>query len=112
MKTKDNHEVEAGDTVWVWSEQEGESFQHTIKTAFDLKIEYTEECPRTGYIGARFNLVYKNKPARIKAIVHRLEEQMQCNCNLDSWQPEQFTGHSWVCRIHKAAIERNKKWTA
>ena len=34
-----------------------------------------------------------------------LEKEMQCNCDLDNWQPEPSTGHSWVCRIHKAAIE-------
>lgn len=28
---------------------------------------------------------------------------MQCNCDLDNWEPERTTGHSWVCRIHKAA---------
>lgn len=29
---------------------------------------------------------------------------VRCNCDLDSWEPERSTGHSWVCRIHKAAI--------
>lgn len=29
---------------------------------------------------------------------------MGCNCDLDNWEPEQTTGHSWVCRIHRAAI--------
>ena len=27
-----------------------------------------------------------------------------CNCDLDNWEPEASTGHSWVCRIHKAAM--------
>ncbi len=31
---------------------------------------------------------------------------MRCNCDFDNWQPEQNTGHSRVCRIHKAAIEQ------
>lgn len=31
---------------------------------------------------------------------------MQCNCDLDNWQPEKTTGHTWVCRIHKAAIAK------
>lgn len=31
---------------------------------------------------------------------------MQCNCDLDNWEPERSTGHSWVCRIHKAAIAK------
>ena len=39
----------------------------------------------------------------IKEIVLTLEKEMACNCDLDNWQPEGDTGHSWVCRIHKAA---------
>lgn len=31
---------------------------------------------------------------------------MRCNCDLDAWEPEKSTGHSWVCRIHKAAIAK------
>ena len=30
---------------------------------------------------------------------------MGCNCDLDNWEPQQSTGHSWVCRIHKKAVE-------
>lgn len=26
-----------------------------------------------------------------------------CNCDLDKWEPEQTTGHSRVCRIHRTA---------
>ena len=105
MKTKDNHEVKAGDQVWVWSNVNGEYefFQHTIKTVFEQKIEYTEECPTTGYGGAKRDIVYKDKPTKLKARVHQLEKKMQCNCDLDNWQPERETGHSWVCRIHKKA---------
>ena len=29
------------------------------------------------------------------------ESQLQCNCDLDNWEPEKDTGHSWVCRIHR-----------
>lgn len=29
---------------------------------------------------------------------------MQCNCDLDKWQPDEFTGHTHVCRIHKRAM--------
>ena len=43
----------------------------------------------------------------LREIVKRLEPEMQCNCDLDSWEPEPSTGHSWVCRIHKLAIERH-----
>jgi len=42
---------------------------------------------------------------RLRLIVAQLKPHMQCNCDLDNWEPEQTTGHSWVCRIHRAAIE-------
>jgi len=31
---------------------------------------------------------------------------MRCNCDLDNWEPERSTGHSHVCRIHKAAVAK------
>lgn len=34
--------------------------------------------------------------------------QLQCNCDLDNWEPEPETGHSWVCRIHKALLAHRK----
>lgn len=34
---------------------------------------------------------------------------MRCNCDLDNWQPEATTGHSHVCRIHRAALEWKRK---
>ncbi len=45
---------------------------------------------------------------RLRPIVLRLEGAMQCNCDLDKWQPEPSTGHSFVCRIHNAAIQQAK----
>lgn len=38
-----------------------------------------------------------------RGIAKDLEKTMQCNCDLDNWQPEDSTGHSWVCNIHKLA---------
>ena len=32
--------------------------------------------------------------------------KLQCNCDLDNWEPEKETGHSHVCRIHKAAMRK------
>lgn len=43
------------------------------------------------------------------AIVEELKKTMRCNCDLDNWQPEPSTGHSWVCRIHNAAMERHRR---
>ncbi len=34
---------------------------------------------------------------------------MRCNCDLDTWEPERSTGHSWVCRIHKEAVAMAKE---
>jgi hypothetical protein len=34
---------------------------------------------------------------------------MVCNCDLDNWQPEPITGHSHVCRIHKAAMQEYRR---
>ena len=39
----------------------------------------------------------------LREIAQELRGEMQCNCDLDSWQPEADTGHSCVCRIHKRA---------
>jgi hypothetical protein len=44
----------------------------------------------------------------MKEIVAELEKKMQCNCDLDNWEPEKSTGHSWVCRIHKEAVKIEK----
>lgn len=44
---------------------------------------------------------------QLRAIVDSLKiEGMQCNCDLDKWEPGRSTGHSRVCRIHKRAINR------
>ncbi len=40
----------------------------------------------------------------MKEVAKELSTTMRCNCDLDNWEPEASTGHSWVCRIHKAAI--------
>ena len=45
----------------------------------------------------------------LKELAKEIEPTMQCNCDLDRWQPEPSTGHSWVCRIHKAATARYVK---
>jgi len=39
----------------------------------------------------------------LRQIASELQKRMACNCDLDKWEPEKSTGHSWVCRIHKAA---------
>ena len=40
----------------------------------------------------------------LKEIVTETEKELHCNCDLDMWQPERDTGHSFVCRIHKRAV--------
>ena len=39
----------------------------------------------------------------------RNTKKMDCNCDLDNWEPERDTGHSWVCRIHKKAKAASKE---
>lgn len=51
------------------------------------------------------NLATTRKPAlREIAEFLRFVRGMNCNCDLDNWEPELSTGHSQVCRIHKAAM--------
>ncbi len=45
----------------------------------------------------------------MKPIVDEVKKQHRCNCDLNNWQPEELTGHSWVCRIHQIAVERWRK---
>lgn len=40
--------------------------------------------------------------------VAEAKKHLICNCDLDNWEPELNTGHSWVCRIHKAVM--NGTW--
>ena len=43
----------------------------------------------------------------IKEIVKQVKDEgMSCNCDLDAWQPEAESGHSWVCNIHKESLHR------
>lgn len=39
-------------------------------------------------------------------IVNEVSKELGCNCDLDKWEPEPDTGHSFVCRIHKEAKEQ------
>lgn len=44
----------------------------------------------------------------LKSVANELSKTMACNCDLDDWQPEILTGHSMVCRIHRAATASEK----
>ena len=46
----------------------------------------------------------------LREIAKALSKSMRCNCDLDNWQPEQNTGHSWVCRIHNASLAQVGLW--
>lgn len=37
-----------------------------------------------------------------------LEKTMKCTCDLDNSEPEKSTDHSWVCQIHRAAIDTHR----
>lgn len=53
-----------------------------------------------------------NPPKKsLREIAKDLSFVLHCNCDLDNWEPEATTGHSCVCRIHKAAMSRfNSTW--
>lgn len=54
------------------------------------------------------------KDEAVRAIVNKLENEMQCMCELDNWEPESVYEHSHVCPIYKVAkaemaeLERGK----
>ena len=55
----------------------------------------------------------KNRRSVLRTLAKELvADGMRCNCDLDTWEPDLLTGHSHVCRVHKAAlaaeIERTK----
>lgn len=41
---------------------------------------------------------------RVREKVAEIARTMRCCCDFDNWEPEVITGHTDVCRIHKAAI--------
>ena len=41
----------------------------------------------------------------VRAKAAELKKTMRCNCDLDNWVPEDISGHSHVCRIHKEAVK-------
>jgi hypothetical protein len=49
----------------------------------------------------------KMEKSTLKEIARELEKTMQCNCDLDRWEPERTTGHESGCRIHKAAVNHS-----
>ena len=76
--------------------------QYIVITAYGDSIvfgesEYQSDCEKH----------YKQRQGEIKGreIAEEIAKNMQCNCDLDKWEPTRMTGHSDVCRIHKAAIE-------
>lgn len=41
-----------------------------------------------------------------RELAKEAEKHMQCRCDLDNWEPEKTTGHSWVCPIHEWATRK------
>jgi hypothetical protein len=39
-----------------------------------------------------------------KEFAKELGKTERCFCDLDNWEPELSTGHSWVCPIHEKAL--------
>jgi hypothetical protein len=47
----------------------------------------------------------QKKSKQIIEIIKKHESELQCMCDLDKWEPEPITGHSFVCPIHKAVTK-------
>lgn len=43
----------------------------------------------------------------IKETVAEISKTNPCRCDLDNWEPEKLTGHSWVCPIHQLAKKKH-----
>lgn len=84
---------------------------HTEEADNDVReepaiLKKCETCARTAFVESCEDCEadYEGRKSRMDDVVAALRaDGMQCNCDLDNWQPEPFTGHSHVCRIHKAA---------
>ena len=46
----------------------------------------------------------KQANSKMEEFVKEAASKLQCTCDLDRWPPEKYTGHSWVCAIHKEAV--------
>jgi hypothetical protein len=69
----------------------------TLKVLESVDQQKTEEPQRIDRANQRREAV------RSKA--KELNKTMRCNCDLDNWEPEDISGHSHVCRIHKEALK-------
>jgi len=51
----------------------------------------------------------EKKRLALLQLAKEIAKTTQCNCDLDKWEPERSTGHSWVCDIHKQAMKQFKE---
>ncbi len=43
---------------------------------------------------------------KVEPIVKQVEREIQCNCDLDNYEPTDMTDHTITCDIHKEALYR------
>lgn len=68
---------------------------------------YTQEHLRRDQIKREAEILGRRKDQRLREIVLEISSSgVQCNCDLDRYEPERSTGHSFVCRIHTMAQDR------
>jgi hypothetical protein len=46
----------------------------------------------------------KKEGATLREKAKFIALHIPCDCDLDSWEPDKRTGHSWRCRIHRLAL--------
>lgn len=75
--------------------------------AAGIRARYLQSKPAPETVGDQPGVTQTATSAMsLREIAKELQKSLACNCDLDNWEPVPTTGHSHVCRIHKAAIER------
>jgi hypothetical protein len=71
-------------------------------------VAYEARCEHDSQLADRMAADLRERVARRCQWLHdqgrELRKTMQCNCDLDRWEPTTTTGHTWACRIHKAVL--------
>ena len=87
-----DEQINAAYLAWCKTNGTPESFARAILALRPERVPMTDEQRQSA----------KRTPREIARSLK--ESGMACNCDLDRWEPEKATGHSHVCRIHKAAM--------
>ena len=95
------YEVYPVSNGWRWRSGQWWAIDFRTMGGFECYAHAAQDVMRDARL---MNNGISTQETKMEHIVKHLEKTMRCNCDLDNWEPERSTGHSHVCRIHKAAI--------